>query len=131
MGIAAEIDRDVRRWSEEIKTETAKIARAVQTDMLAKIPAETPVGRGDHGGHMRDGWVKGTIQLKDSGGTLYGVRNKLKPFMVHLVNFPHRIVVHGVDTGRYTEGNDFVDRVQDWGVNELDRRLRDYLGESE
>lgn len=131
MGIAAEINRDVRRWSEEIKTETAKIARAVQTDMLNRIPAGTPVGDGDHGGHMRDNWVKGDIRLKDGGGTLYGVRNKLKPSVVHLVNFPHRIVVHGVDTGRYTEGDDFVDRVQDWGVNELDRRLKDYFGESE
>lgn len=150
MGIGNQMIKDVWKWTEQERTDCEKIAKAVQKEMLARIPGETPVGRGK-GGHMRDNWVKGDIKLKDGGGTLYGVRNKLKPSLVHLVNFPHRIVVmalsnnstgtatfkhvytdlYRVDTGKYTKGNPFVDRVQEWGINELNRRLSEYFNRQE
>ena len=157
MSIATELEEDLRKYSEQIKSDTEKIAKDVQSEMLARIPSRTPVG--DYGerdnkknrilaakGHLRDGWAKGTIKLKSGGGTLYGVRSKNKPSLVHLVNFPHRIIVmayggndtgtetfrhvinvYRTDTNKKTKGDPFVDEVQDEGVQELDRRLTEYF----
>ena len=151
MSIASEMDKDIRQYSEQVKSDCEKIAREVQADMLAMIPSRTPVGKGDRNGHLRDGWVKGDIRLKSGAGTLYGVRSKNKPSIVHLVNFPHRIVTmargnneQGTATFRHvgtalyrtaaagmTHGDPFVDEVQDEGVQELDERLTRYFNGTE
>lgn len=161
MSIAEELDKDLRAYSEQIKSDCDRIAKEVQAKMLAEIPSRTPVG--DYGthdnkknrinesvGHLRDGWAKGDIVLRNSGGKLYGVRSKNKPQLVHLVNFPHKIVamaygdnsrgtatfrhvatdLYRTDTGKMTKGDPFVDEVQDEGAEELERRLSEYFGGS-
>lgn len=140
MSLASEMDKDIRQYSEQVKSDCEKIAREVQADMLTRIPSRTPVGKGDRNGHLKDGWVKGDIRLKSGAGTLYGVRSKNKPTVVHLVNFPHRIIaleyrgasgsplLYRAEKGM-TKGNPFVDEVQDEGVRELDERLRRYFNE--
>lgn len=159
MSLAEELDKDLRKYSDEIVSDCDRIAKDVQAQMLNTIPSRTPVGYygtrdnkknriNAEKGHLSEGWVRGYITLKNDAGKLYGVRSKNKPHLVHLVNFPHRIVamaygdnssgtatfkhvaanVYRTDTGKMTAGNPFVDKVQDEGVAELDRRLSAYFG---
>ncbi len=148
MGLSDEIYNDILKYTDKVKSDCDTIAKDVQKQMLSQIPSETPVG--EYGindkrrrqEHMKDGWIKGTIKLRDQRGTLYGVRNKTKPSVVHLVNFPHRItaieyqgsasspLLYRADKGM-TKGDPFVVRVQDKGVEELDRRLNEYFGNRE
>lgn len=140
MSLATELEKDLREYSETIKSDCEKIAKEVQADMLAAIPSRTPVGLGNRNGHLKDGWVKGNIKVRDKDAMLYGVRSKNKPTVVHLVNFPHRIIaleyrgasgsplLYRAEKGM-TKGNPFVDEVQDEGIRELDERLRRYFNE--
>lgn len=148
MGLSDEIYNDILKYTDKVKSDCDKIAKGVQKQMLAEIPQETPVGV--YGArdkrrlreHMKDGWVKDSIRLKKSGGRLYAVRNAVKPSVVHLVNFPHRItateyagsgsarLLYRTDKGM-TQGDPFVDRVQDKAVDELDRRLREYFNKEQ
>lgn len=145
MSLSDEMYNDILKYTDKVKSDCDKIAKDVQKQMLAQIPSETPVG--EYGindkrrqrEHMRDGWVKSTMKLKKSDGRLYAVRNRTKPSVVHLVNFPHRItaieyqgstaapLLYRTEKGK-TQGDPFVDRVQDKGTEELDRRLNEYFG---
>lgn len=94
-------------------------------DNVARRIAETK-------GHLRDGWVSGTITSKKKGSVIlkqnsmyYAVRSKNKPQLVHLLNFPHRIVLWGRPTNRMTNPKPFVDIVSEKGQDMLDKELLD------
>ena len=140
MSIGEEIARDIAKYAMTTIEDCEEIAKDVQEKMKSDIVPVTPVGRGDRKGHLKDGWTAATVRIGDHTATsilnssainldrkLYAVRNRKKPQLVHLVNFPHRIVVHGQDTGRMTAGNPFVDRISEEGQRELDRRLAEYF----
>ena len=140
MALSDEMLKDIKLFSLTTIEDCEKIAKEVQKQMKRDIKPVTPVGtglnsKGEDVGHLRDSWVLGTLKAKKSGssilnvdGKLYGVRSKTKPMLVHLVNFPHRIFVRGVDTGKKTNPVPFVDNVSAKGAEELDRRLKDYFG---
>lgn len=139
MSMGEDMLRDIAMYAQSTVEDCQNIAKEVQEKMKTDIAPVTPVGKGDRGGHLRDGWTAATIRLRNSSAVtvgsstvnldskLYAVRNRKKPQLVHLVNFPHRIVVHGQDTGRKTAGNPFVDRISEEGQRELDRRLTEYF----
>ena len=80
-------------------------------------------------GMMRKGWVVKDLKIKDNS-IIYGVRNKNMPTVVHLVNFDHELITHGAVRGT-VHGTGFVDEVSEWGRNELDRELDEFLERGE
>lgn len=126
--IVEQMARDMNIWSEQQKRDVDQIAKEVQSQMRQRVKDNTPTGPGKDG-HLKSGWTKKDFVLRQrAGAKIYGVRSRNKPMIVHLVNFPHRIVVHGHDTGRKTQGDPFVDQAEAWGQAELDRRLDAYFG---
>ena len=129
--------RDIKMFSQTTVEDCEKIAKEVaQKIMRPDVREGTPIGPGRDGKHLKDGWVYGTIKGKNTSTSAilnkvdkqyYGVRNRLKPTIVHLVNFPHRIVIRGVDTGKKTKGDPFVDRTSEKGFIELEHRLDKYF----
>ncbi|WP_432651529.1 hypothetical protein [Huintestinicola sp.] len=75
-------------------------------------------------GYFKKGWVTGTIKTKS--GRLYAARNKNMPTVTHLLNFDHKLITHRVCRG-VVYGTHFVEKIQDWGERELDRRLSEFL----
>lgn len=133
MSMGEDMLRDIAMYAQSTVEDCHNIAKEVQEKMKTDIVPVTPVGKGKDG-HMKDSWSTVSLVLRDKssaainlGGRLYGIANKKKYELVHLVNFPHRIVVHGQDTGRKTAGNPFVDRISEEGQRELDRRLTEYF----
>lgn len=73
-------------------------------------------------GRTKAGWIKSTVKL--NGTTVYAVRNKNRPSVIHLLNFDHDHFSHGKCTGE-VKGTGFVDKVQNEGANELHRAIRE------
>ena len=132
--------RDIAEYAASTVEECEKIARDVQKHMKENIAPLTPYGKGDRSGHLRDSWGTATVRIGDRtasamyGGSkinldrrIYGVYSRTKPQLVHLLEFPHRIVVHGQDTGKMTTARPFVDYISRQGQEELDRRLEEYF----
>jgi hypothetical protein len=95
-------------------------------------------------GHLKGNWKPYDIKVGDHtvqanldesaivvGRTIYGVRNKKKPMLVHLINFSHAVWAHGQNTGVYTHSRpplEFVDKISGQGEAEMRRRLDMYFG---
>lgn len=74
--------------------------------------------------HSRVGF---TTREKSQTRTIYAIRNVTRWSIIHLLNFNHDTVAHGVRYLESTEGSNFVTDVQNWGKKELDRRLKEYF----
>ncbi|MBR4544317.1 MAG: hypothetical protein IKO53_08950 [Lachnospiraceae bacterium] len=132
-------------YTQEVAQRADKAAKKVRNEMRKELLGSiTPyreydlTGSGDRvareiaetKGHLRDGWVSGTIKSKKKGSIIlkqdsmyYAVRSKNKPALVHLLNFPHRIVLWGRPTNRKTNPKPFVDEVSEKGYQELEKEL--------
>lgn len=138
------------RWSKEKEKKIENAAKALQAKMLSELPAVTPVRRypynggvvrhitasrmgntpaqrenapdNEQPGAMKTGWVKATVKLGKNGNIVYAVRNKNLPSVVHLLNFDRNHYSHGKITGKIP-GNDFVTKVQENALKELDREI--------
>lgn len=107
MSVGDNILRDIRRYSEEILRKIDQAGQELNAEMLREVRADTPVGAGTQSGHLKQGWRKKAygatgrkVASREYSGAVYVVRNVNKPTLTHLLNFPHRIVIHGRDTGR-------------------------------
>lgn len=137
------------RWTKEKTNAVIAEAKEVQSEMARELPNVTPVrvyptktGVVNHitahrykgkpavrvrapdkeqPGAMKGGWVKATVML--GGNKVYAVRNKAQPTVVHLVNFPTDHFSHGKRTGIWTGGKQFVSKVQEKGMDELQKRI--------
>ena len=146
--------QDIQKWSGEKQEEINSAARKIRNQMKSKLEETTPVQdypynngvvmqitvhrHGDtpavkepapayrQPGAMAKGWTNATLKNK-SGRFVIGVRNKNLPTVVHLVNFDHDVFSHKRFTGTVYHGTGFVDKVQDWGQEELDKEIKQIL----
>lgn len=127
----------VRQYSKN--TQVVKRIVVHRVPGVAKAVRETKEAK-NQPGYFKQGWAYGNIKLKN-GREIYGVRNRAMPTVTHLLNFGHNLISHKSYRGsvgpvvRNTDnkhtGNvgdeGFVDAVQSWGMEELDRRLSEFL----
>lgn len=113
--ILQDMTTSIEKKKAAINTAAEKVIRE---SAVPEITAVTPVRKQSYPsdkhppGYMKSGWTTGSFRVRAKRKTLYGAYNKNTPQLVHLVNFGHRIFVHGQERG-VVKGNDFVDRVQD------------------
>lgn len=74
--------------------------------------------------HSRVGY---TTREKSQTRTIYAIRNVTRWSIIHLLNFKHDTVAHEVRYLESAKGSNFVTDVQNWGRQELDRRLKEYF----
>lgn len=132
-------------YTQEVTTKATKAAKKIRNEMRKKLSGPvTPYRNYDQTGpedkvareiaavkgHLRDGWISGTIKSKKKGSIIlkqdsmyYAVRSKNKPALVHLLNFPRKIVLWGRPTNRKTNPKPFVDNVSEEGYQELEKEL--------
>ena len=118
-----EILLDIKKYCEDNLRKIDEAAKKLETEMLEEIRENTPesereyfFSRSHSTGQnkvyflnnipLKKGWRKkaygatgSRIDSNNYKGAVYAVENVNKPKIVHLVNFQHRIVVHGHDTG--------------------------------
>ena len=149
--IGEELAQDFMIYTQQMVEQADAAAKEVQKDMKKQIKPVTPyrdytktgpedrVAReiADKKGHLKDKWTTGQIKTRNKGSAIlkmdskyYAVRSSNKPMLVHLLNFPHRIVLWGRPTNRMTvpknrNGNaeQFVDKISEKGQQELDQKL--------
>lgn len=104
------------------------VFRSKNNKKAIKKPAEHQPGT-----FKKTGWLN--VKLKENfrapNGSvrfIYAVRKKDFPTMVHLLNFDHDLIAHGKRTGVVVHGSSFVSDVQKWGVNELDKKIKEVFG---
>lgn len=131
-------------YTQEVAQKADKAAKKIRNEMRKEIIPVTPyrdytqtgpedrVARenAEKHGHLRDGWISGTIKSRKKGSVIlkqdsmyYAVRSKNKPALVHLLNFPRKIVLWGRPTNRKTNPKPFVDEVSEKGYQELEKEL--------
>ena len=146
--------QDVQKWSGAKQNEINSAARKIRNQMKAKLDETTPVQDYPYNngvvmrivvhrrknipavkevasadrqpGAMKSGWANATLKNAE-GRYVIGVRNKTLPTVVHLVNFDHDVFSHKRFTGTVYHGSGFVDKVQDWGQEELDKEIKKIL----
>lgn len=152
--LGEQIFRDIVSYTNEVKNKSHKTAAEIQKAMIPRITAASPIRHYSthtqevkrivvhrhpptipkatkqvkedkyQPGYFKKGWVKGNIKTKT--GKLYGVRNENMPTVVHLVNFGHDLISHGVGVG-IVQGSFIVDKVEAWAEKELDAKLSEFL----
>lgn len=155
MSVGKDMLADIKLYATENVRKAEEIAKDVQKQMKKEIKPITPyrdyskTGPEDRvardiaakKGHLKDKWGVGQIKAKNKGsailnldGKYYGVRSLNKPMLVHLLNFPHKIVLWGHPTNRMSVPKDrhknpvqWVDQISEKGQNELDARLKKYF----
>lgn len=136
---------EIGLYTAEVTAKATKAAKKVRNEMRKKLLTnitpyrdydltgpEDRVARdiADKKGHLREGWVSSTIKSKKKGSVIlkqdsmyYAVKSRNKPALVHLLNFPRKIVLWGRPTGRKTNPTPFVDNVSDEGYKLLEEEL--------
>ncbi|MGN0508566.1 MAG: hypothetical protein ACI4GX_04980 [Ruminococcus sp.] len=114
----AEADSPVREYPKVVKRITVHRSPNCPKAVRVVKPANFQPG------YFKKGWTTGTIKTKS--GRLYGARNRNMPTVTHLLNFDHNIITHGAYRG-VVHGTHFVDKIEEWGEQELDRRLSEFL----
>lgn len=153
-GVGDAILQDIQKWSGEKQKEINAAAKNIRNQMRRKLEDTTPVQDYPHNngvvkrivvhrrgripavkenapahrqpGAMKAGWVNATLKNKQ-GRYIIGVRNEALPTVVHLVNFDHDVYSHRKFTGKVFKGTEFVDKVQEWGQEQLDREIQNIL----
>lgn len=146
--------QDIEKWSGEKQKEINNAAKNIRNQMRRKLEDITPVQDYPHNngvvkrivvrrrgkipaikenasadrqpGAMKGGWVNATLKNKQ-GRYIIGVRNVALPTVVHLVNFDHDVYSHKKFTGVVYHGTGFVDKVSEWGQEQLDREIQNIL----
>lgn len=136
--IGEQIIKDMQEWSEEKQKQTEKAMSGIQKEMKMQLEAirsdremeQAVYPNRKHAtepGTMRKNWANATLSKMVKDTKIKAVRNKAMPTVVHLVNFNHMIKAHGRIVGEYT-GSGFVSDVQEWGVKELEKKIREIYG---
>ena len=148
MAMSADMLKDIKLYARSTIEDCEKLAKKVQRKMKREIPSTTPyrdystTGPEDkvarqiaaEKGHLRDDWGLTTFKSKKKGTQIlkidskyYGVRSRNKPQLVHLLNFPRKIVLWGKPTNRTTHPTPFVDNESQKGMAELEKLLDQYF----
>lgn len=104
--IGVSILNDIKRYNIENLSKIDEAAKKIQKEMLVAVRNDTPVSE-KNDEHLKKQWQAKAYGATGSrvgsskyNGAVYAVRAKQKYQLPHLLNFPHRIVVHGMDTGK-------------------------------
>ena len=148
--------QDISKWSGEKQEKITEAAKKIRNEMKSELRKVTPVRDYPHNngvvmriivhrggqvrkakkekapdnrqpGSMRSGWANVNLKNK-SGQTVFAVRNKNNPYIVHLVNSGHKLKSHNKSAG-FVQGNRFVDKVQKNGQDKLDAEIKKILSE--
>lgn len=155
-GMSERILRDMGQYTDEVVSRSRQEAIAVRNAMKPMLEAASPIRHYSTNtqtvrrivvhrnppsvpkavkeikaakyqpGYFKVGWNYGNIKA-GRNREIYGVKNKNMPTVVHLVNFTHDIVAHGMRYINAAHGSNLVDNVQNWGARELERRLSEFL----
>ncbi len=71
--------------------------------------------------------VGSTLPTDKEPRIVYAVRNTTRWSIIHLINFDHDTVAHDNRYLNSSKGSGFVTSVQDWGIEELDKKLSKFL----
>lgn len=109
----------VRKYS--TRTQTVSHITAHRYPGVRSKAVHTAAPEKEQPGYFRNGWTTGQIKLKN--GMIYGARNKNMPTVVHLVHYPHRLIVHGVSKGT-VYGSHFLEHAEEWGAERLNDEIK-------
>lgn len=104
--ISVKILNDIKRYNSENMQKIDEKAKQIQKEMLVAVRSDTPVSTVNDM-HLKQQWKAKSygatgkrVGNSKYNGAVYAVRAAKKWQLPHLLNFPHRIVVHGIDTGK-------------------------------
>ena len=83
----------------KIKANSDKIAKKHANKLAKAIKEASPVGDGSRKGHYKDGWTSYKAYENAAGSVEYGVRNKKKYQLTHLLEHGH-IAANGKRVGK-------------------------------
>lgn len=138
--IGEQIIKDMTKWSAEKDKQVLSAMSEIQKQMKlnlefqrSKREIQQSVYPNRHyktePGTMRENWANASLShLGKWKAQVKAVRNKAMPTVVHLVNFGHIVKAHGRIVGEY-KGNNVVTDVQEWGVKELEKKIKEIYGE--
>ena len=132
------IVNDISRWTEDRARKIDEAGKRIQEEMIPEVSAVTPVRqRGGDGKHMKDAWVRQEITVRGGmsygmtgNGKVYGVRNKLRPTVEHLLNFGHSLILHDKFI-KEVHGSRFVTNISDRRQAEFEREIERILNGDE
>lgn len=93
---------------------------------IAKKAIHKEKGEQYQPGYFKKGWVKHDLHSRDRYKTIYGVRNKNIPTVVHLLNYDHELITHNKHRG-VVHGTGFVDNVSDEAMQKFDSEFTAWL----
>ena len=83
----------------KIKANSDKIAKKHAAALAKTVKEGSPVGKGNRKGHYKDGWTSYKEYENAAGSVEYGVRNKKKYQLTHLLEHGH-IAANGKRVGK-------------------------------
>lgn len=139
-------------YTQEIQEKAIKAAKRIQTQMLNEITNVSPVRKytpkrsritdRKEPGYFKQGWTRLTLTQNDGSlkrirgqsyddiffaDYIYAVRNKNEPMLVHLLNFDHDTVAHGVRYRNASKGTHFAENVQEKYQEEFSKEIEKIL----
>ena len=79
---------------------------------------------------MRQSRIGANIVKDSQPRTVFAIRNTKRAPIIHLLNFGHELILGRSEKRRHSgevKGLYFVSEVQEWGRNELDKRIKEIL----
>lgn len=145
------------KYTWEIEEKIHKSAKRLQTQMFNEIISVSPIRKytpkhsritdREEAGYFRRGWKRYTMRIEawDSSDFItvsrglgkrkfgvdhiYAVRNINEPMLVHLLNFDHDTVAHGVRYQNASKGTHFADQVQSKYQEKFNKEVKRILNE--
>ena len=134
MSLSDEIMVGIKQYCEGNLEKIDTAAKDLMKKMKEDIKADTPTGAGV-GGHLKSGWAAKAygatgkrIGSSKYDGAVYAVRNKVKPTLVHLLNFPHEKVLWGKRVGGEVEPVMNMPEIREKYQEELNKEIERILG---
>lgn len=132
------IVNDISRWTAERARKIDEAGKRIQEEMIPEVSAVTPVRqRGGDGRHMAQAWVRQEITVRGGmsygmtgNGKVYGVRNSLRPTVVHLLNSGHSLILHDKYI-KEVHGSRFVTNISDRRQAEFEQEIERILNGDE
>lgn len=125
---------DIKKYNAENLKKIDEAALRLQKEMLEAVKADTPVNEENEGEHLKDQWeakpygaTGRKVGSTQYNGAVYSVRAKKKYQIVHLLNFPHRIIAWGNDTERTSTPVMFMPMIRDEYQEKLNKEIERIL----
>lgn len=134
MSLGNDILMGIKGYCSENLEKIDSAANALMKKMKNDVTADTPTGEGRGGAHLKSGWaakaygaVGRRVGSDKFDGAVYVVRNKKKPQLVHLLNFPHEKVLWGKRVGGMVDPVMDMPEIRDRYQDELNKEIERIL----